>query len=100
MEKEEGGAPEARPKPERTFQRKQSSFQERLNIKKERKKKVREQKIEKYSEKVDRIEQEHKKREKETKTIRNAKTRTGQPLMGPRIKNLLGKIQLAVQAER
>lgn len=76
--------------------RKPMNFAERAKIAKERKEATRKEKLQ--SIKAKRATMEHKSRERELKKERlSKKSRTGQPLMGPRINNLLDKIKNDMQ---
>lgn len=69
------------------------TFQERILLKKDRREKDRERKMNKTKEKVESMKLSDLKRQRQTERIQNTKTRKGQPLMGPRINNLLDKIR-------
>lgn len=69
------------------------TFQERILLKKDRREKDRDRKIKKTKEKVEAMKQSDLKRQRQTERVQNTKTRKGQPLMGPRINNLLDKIR-------
>ncbi|ODV87337.1 hypothetical protein CANARDRAFT_26742 [[Candida] arabinofermentans NRRL YB-2248] len=77
-------------------ERKPLTFQERMQIKKERKERIRLEAIEKTKAKIQEMKSNSIRRERQTRTLKDAKTRSGQPLMGPRINNLLDKIKLEV----
>ncbi|AOA64961.1 18S rRNA maturation protein [Komagataella phaffii] len=68
------------------------SYQERLKMAKERKEHRRIEKIERTRIQLDQIKQKKLSRESR-KEIFSKRTRTGQPMMGPRIGNLLEKIK-------
>ncbi|KAG0674035.1 rRNA-processing protein fyv7 [Pichia californica] len=69
------------------------SFQERIALKKNRRENDKERKMNKTREKLENMRQSNVKRQRQTERIQNTKTRKGQPLMGPRINNLLEKIK-------
>lgn len=97
MLKEEGfSVPEKQTKEEREAaqqKRKAMSFQERMKIKKERKTKERDERFERNQQKMKEIREKASDRQKKTELMKNAKTKKGQPLMGPRIGSLLDKIK-------
>lgn len=68
------------------------SFQERQQIAKERKKFLRELREKEKKQRMETVQLKREARDKK-KELLSQKTRTGQPLMGPRINNLLEKIQ-------
>jgi hypothetical protein len=68
------------------------SFQERQQIAKERKKQLREERENQKMERQEMVEKKRKDRERKKEQLSQT-TRTGQPLMGPRITNLLEKIE-------
>lgn len=68
------------------------NFAERARIAKERKEQNREAKLKSIQNRRENIEKKSKERERRKDTM-SKKTRTGQPLMGPRINNLLDKIK-------
>ncbi|EGW32073.1 uncharacterized protein SPAPADRAFT_55609 [Spathaspora passalidarum NRRL Y-27907] len=92
---------EGRPDPQETQQEQQQqvepkkkpvNFAERAQLAKQRKEEARAQKLQQVKEKREKL--ELKKKEREMKKAGFSKhTRTGQPLMGPRINNLLDKIR-------
>lgn len=69
------------------------TFQERIMLKKDRREKDKERKMRKTREKLEVLKRSEQKRQRQTERIQNTKTRKGQPLMGPRINNLLEKIK-------
>jgi hypothetical protein len=71
---------------------KRPSFQERQQIAKERKKQLREEREKQNMERQEMVEKKRKDRERKKDQLSQT-TRTGQPLMGPRISNLLEKIE-------
>lgn len=73
--------------------RKPLNFQERMLLKKERKQKERQERLQRTKEKVDIMKKKEAERARKAQLIKNAKTNRGQPLMGPRINNLLEKIK-------
>lgn len=72
--------------------KKQLTFQERAKIAKERKEATKKKRAEALDEKK-RISKEREEARQRQKERISQKTRTGQPLMGPRIENLLEKIK-------
>lgn len=97
MLKEEGFAiPEKQTKEEREeIQRKKKamSFQERMKIKKERKIKERDDRFNRNQQQLKEMKEKEADRIKKSDLIKNARTKKGQPLMGPRIGSLLDKIK-------
>ncbi|GME79558.1 unnamed protein product [Ambrosiozyma monospora] len=76
-----------------TEQRKPLTFQDRVKINQERKQRLRQEKIERTKQTLNEIKTKRNKRAERSKRIKEAKTSKGQPLMGPRINDLLDKIQ-------
>lgn len=72
--------------------RKQLTYQERSKLIKERKEEKRKQQIQYMNEKKEKIEKAKRQRERLNKKLSRT-TKYGQPLMGPRITNLLDKIK-------
>lgn len=73
--------------------RKPLTFQERMDIKKERKQRQRQEKLEKTRLNLKTMKEKEYQRKKSTENLKDSRTRKGQPLMGPRINNLLDKIK-------
>ncbi|KAH3660869.1 hypothetical protein OGATHE_005201 [Ogataea polymorpha] len=73
------------------------TYQDRIKIKRERKERSRLQKIERTRQKLQQMKEKERQRQQKTKELKNAKTRTGQPLMAPRINDLLDKIKKEVE---
>lgn len=73
--------------------RKPLTFQERMEIKKERKQRQRQEKLEKTRLNLKTMKEKEHQRKKNTESLKDSRTRKGQPLMGPRINNLLDKIK-------
>lgn len=69
------------------------TFPERIALKKDRRERDKEMKMRKTKEKLDSMKKSQLKRQKQTERLQNTKTRKGQPLMGPRINDLLEKIK-------
>lgn len=69
------------------------TFAERIALKKDRRERDKEMKMRKTKEKLDTMKKSQMKRQKQTERLQNTKTRRGQPLMGPRINDLLEKIK-------
>lgn len=76
----------------RDDQVKRPSFQERQQMAKDRKKAFRDEREKEREERTHQVEKKRIERERK-KEMLSQKTRTGQPLMGPRINNLLEKIE-------
>ncbi|GMG56544.1 unnamed protein product [Ambrosiozyma monospora] len=76
-----------------TEQRKPLTFQDRVKINQERKQRLRQEKIERTKQTLSEIKTKRSQRAERSKRIKEAKTSKGQPLMGPRINDLLDKIQ-------
>ncbi|OWB59277.1 hypothetical protein B5S31_g65 [[Candida] boidinii] len=69
------------------------TFQERIQKKKERKEAIRARKIENTKQKIDKSKKSQKQREYKKSMFQDSKTKHGQPIMGPRINNLLEQIK-------
>lgn len=69
------------------------SFQERMKIKRERKAKEREDRLQQNKQKAHEMREKAAQRERRSEMVKNARTKRGQPLMGPRIGSLLDKIK-------
>lgn len=69
------------------------TFQERILLKKHRRESDKQIKMERIREKLETMRKKKMEREHKTERIQNTMTRKGQPLMGPRINNLLDKIR-------
>ncbi|RCK65818.1 rRNA-processing protein FYV7 [Candida viswanathii] len=87
---EEQGEEKLKPKPKP--KKKGINFEERAKIVKQRKEEKRKQKLERVQEKLNRIETKSKERALRKEQLKKTTTK-GQPLMGPRINNLLDKIK-------
>lgn len=72
------------------------NFAERAQIAKERKRKNKQQKLERIQQKNAKLLHQERERKKQKEAL-NQKTKTGQPLMGPRINHLLEKIKKDMQ---
>lgn len=83
---------EAVPEKQEKKQEEKSSFKDRVKLVKERKQQARQDKDESKKERERMIEKKQQDRLKKKERL-SSKTRTGQPLMGPRIENLLEKIK-------
>lgn len=69
------------------------TFQERIQLKKDRRENDKKKKMQKTREKLEALKKSELKRKQQTERIQGTKTRKGQPLMGPRINDLLDKIK-------
>jgi hypothetical protein len=78
---------------EKVQKREALTFQERILLKKNRREQDKNRKMQKTREKIESMKQKDLKRQRQTERIQSTKTRKGQPLMGPRINNLLEKIK-------
>ncbi|CDR40773.1 CYFA0S05e04324g1_1 [Cyberlindnera fabianii] len=94
LEKSGEKLPERSSKREEEAEKKknQLTFQDRQKLAKERKKASREQREKEKLERELQVEKKQKEREKKKEALAQ-RTKYGQPLMGPRINNLLEKIQ-------
>ncbi|CUM46266.1 rRNA-processing protein FYV7 [Debaryomyces fabryi] len=72
------------------------NFAERAKIAKERKEQNRQAKLKSIQDRRETIEKKSKERERRKDTL-SKKTKSGQPLMGPRINNLLDKIKKDIE---
>ena len=72
------------------------NFAERAKIAKERKEHNRQEKLKSIQDRRENIEKKSKERERRKDTL-SKKTKSGQPLMGPRINNLLDKIKKDIE---
>lgn len=86
---EDGDESDEKPKKSK---RKQLTFAEKAKLVKQRKEEKRAQRLEQIQNKRKMLESRTKAREQKKESL-TQKTRTGQPLMGPRINNLLEKIK-------
>lgn len=75
------------------------TYQQRMEINRERKKRRREEHLRRTKEKIAKVEKDERERKRKHKMFTKAKTRRGQPLMAPRINNLLDKIKKEVEAD-
>ena len=87
---------ESRPRPRTENIKKPMNFAERANIAKERKEQNRQAKLKSIQDRREGIEKKFKERERRKDNL-SKKTKTGQPLMGPRINNLLDKIKKDIE---
>ncbi|GME68289.1 unnamed protein product [[Candida] boidinii] len=69
------------------------TFQERIQKKKERKEAIRARKIENTKKKIENSKKSQNQREYKKSMFQDSKTKHGQPIMGPRINNLLEQIK-------
>lgn len=76
-----------KPQPKRTV-----NFAERAKLAKERKEKEREDKIRRVQERRQALERQNKERERKKESL-SRRTKSGQPVMGPKITDLLDKIR-------
>lgn len=83
--------PQRAPPPEKT-KKNPLNFAERAKLAKERKEQQREEKIQRVQERRRALERKNLEREKRKERL-SQKTKTGQPVMGPKISNLLDKIR-------
>lgn len=79
----------AQPKPQ---PKKVINFAERAKLAKERKEREREEKLRRVRERRQALEQKNKERERKKESL-SKRTKTGQPVMGPKINDLLDKIR-------
>lgn len=88
--------PQRAPPPQRNLPKPQPkravNFAERAKLAKERKEKERDEKIRRVQERRQALEQQNKQRERKKESL-SRKTKTGQPVMGPKINDLLDKIK-------
>lgn len=78
---------ETKPQPKRTV-----NFAERAKLAKERKEKEREEKIRRVQERRQALERQNRERERKKESL-SKRTKSGQPVMGPKITDLLDKIR-------
>ncbi|QRG36428.1 hypothetical protein FDK38_000766 [Candidozyma auris] len=90
--KQRAPLPPQRPPKKEVAKKRPMDFLERVKLAKERKEQQKEEKLRRIQEKRRMIEQKQKEREKRKESL-SKKTRTGQPVMGPKISNLLEKIR-------
>lgn len=88
--------PQRAPPPQKTQQKPQPkrvvNFAERAKLAKERKEKEREAKIQRVQERRHALERQNKERERKKESL-SKRTKSGQPVMGPKISDLLDKIR-------
>lgn len=84
--------PPQRAPPKSAPKRKPLNFQERAKLAKDRKEHQREEKLRQVQERRRAIEQKQKERERKKVSL-SRKTKSGQPVMGPKINDLLDKIR-------
>lgn len=90
--KQKESLPPQQAPPKVTSQRKPLNFQERAKLAKERKEQQREEKLQRVKDRRRAFEQKQKEREKKKESL-SRRTKSGQPVMGPKINNLLDRIR-------
>ncbi|PSK40958.1 hypothetical protein C7M61_000625 [Candidozyma pseudohaemuli] len=90
--KQKASLPPQQAPPKVTTQRKPLNFQERAKLAKERKEQQREDKLQRVKDRRRAIEQKQMEREKKKESL-SRRTKSGQPVMGPKINDLLDKIR-------
>lgn len=83
---------QAPPPPPPPSKRKPINYAERAKLAKQRKEQQREEKLERVQERRQMIEQKNRQRDKQKERLAQ-RTKSGQPVMGPKISNLLDKIR-------